>query len=72
MTMKKNCYYDYPMGSTIKHSLVGIHVICSFQTRSLNIIETFTNLYSPLDCSEQDYVGFQIPVFIAKKYQINA
>ena len=63
-----DCYYDYPMGSTIIHSLVGIHVIWCFQTRSLNIIETFSNLYVPLDCSEQDYIGFQIPVFIAKKY----
>ena len=35
---------------------------------SLNIIETFSNLYVPLDCSEQDYVGFEIQVFIAKKY----
>ena len=50
------------------YSLVGIHTIWSFQTRSLNIIETFSNLYVPLDCSEQDYVGFEIPVFIAKKY----
>ena len=28
---------------------------------SLNIIETFSNLYVPLDCSEQDYVSkFQL------------
>ena len=39
---------------------------------SLNVIETFSNLYVPVDCPEQDYVGFKIPVFIAKKYLINA
>ena len=39
-----------------------------FLNRSLNIIETFSNLYVPLDCSEQDYIGFKIPVSIAKKY----
>ena len=38
----------------------------------VNIFETFSNLYVPLDCSEQDYVGFEIQVFIGKKYQINA
>ena len=34
---------------------------------SLNVIETVSNLYVP----EQGYVGFDIPVFIAKKYLIN-
>ena len=40
--------------------------------KSLNIIETFSNLYVPLDCSEHDFVGLEIPVFVAKKYSINA
>ena len=29
-------------------------------------------MYVTVDCPEQDYVGFEIPVFIAKKYLINA
>ena len=38
----------------------------------LNVIETISNLYVPVDCPEQEYVGFEIQVFIAKKYLINA
>ena len=34
---------------------------------SLNIIETFSSLYVPVDCSEQGYAGFEISVFIIKK-----
>ena len=38
---------------------------------ALNVTETFCNLYVLVDCPEQDYVGFEIQVFIAKKYLIN-
>ena len=41
-----------------------------FYTKSLNIIETFSNLYVPLDCSEQDYVGFEIPVSLPKSIKL--
>ena len=43
-----------------------------FSNKESNVIETFTYFYVPLDCSEQDYVGFEIQVCIAKKYLINA
>ena len=43
-------------------------IIMVSNMESLNIIEPFSNLYVSLDCSEQDYVGFEIPVCIAKKY----
>ena len=33
---------------------------------SLNIIETFSNLYVPVDYSEKDYVGFEISVSLPK------
>ena len=39
---------------------------------SLNAIETFSNLYVPVGLPEHDYTGFEIPVFIAKTYLINA
>ena len=35
---------------------------------SLNVTETICNLYVPVGCLEQDYVGYEIPVFIAKKF----
>ena len=39
---------------------------------SLNVIETFSNLYVPKGCPENDYVGFEIQLLISKKYLINA
>ena len=37
---------------------------------SLNIIETFSNLYVPLDCSEEDYVGFEIQFSLLKSIKL--
>ena len=39
---------------------------------TLNVIETFCNMYVHVDCPKQDNVDCEIPVFIAKKYLFNS
>ena len=76
MTKEKSgqdCYYSFPMSLLIKvlFSWYSCNMMLS-NKESLNLIETFINLYVPVDCPEQDYVDFEIPVFIVKTYLINA